>query len=191
MGFPCIGHEYVFEYWKSLREDGELVPLKSRFRPERFPHPELLPLICLIEFTAPGEARMRLNGTAMRDRYGYESKGINFLSLFSDEAKPQTEAFLRRICTFPYVQLARIELHRSRAPDIVTRSESLLCPLRFENGDNPLLLTCEIGLDDDFMADVRSKGANVDRIRVLSRSFVDIGAGTPDPDLTVLPAGSG
>ncbi|MBB4210122.1 PAS domain-containing protein [Rhodothalassium salexigens DSM 2132] len=173
-------NRWLLEHWLSLRPDGALVPPKSAFRPEAFVERRLLPYISVIELVDDSLAIVRLAGTALRERYGWETTGRNFYELYDPQVRARTAAVLRQVFDFPYVQVTEMNQHRSDAPDLVTRVETLTCPMRNDSNGRPILLSCETALYDDPWLDVRASEVKVDRLEVLSRRFVDVGAGVPE-----------
>jgi hypothetical protein len=71
-------------YWLRLRGD-RLVPSREEIDPGSIV--SLLPFIVLTEIFSPMDARVRLAGTALRDLFGFDPSGWNYVELTGPEGR--------------------------------------------------------------------------------------------------------
>lgn len=171
---PEFVHELNFEYlrhWTSLRRDRTL-PDKSDFLPEEVPR--LLPFFAIYELVSPELIKIRLAGTEMIRRHGFESTGSNYLDLVEPYRRPKASEALWQIATHPCGM--RVVLQQRYAGGVLQETEALGLPVRNDQGDNPLLFYTAFPIE-------RAKNDLLDRsqvLTVLDREFIDLGAGTPE-----------
>jgi hypothetical protein len=75
-----------YDYWQSLdREVGTVIPKRSAFRPEDIP--SLLPNIIIYELVSRENIKIRLQGTAINDRFGHDMTGVIILIMSKTAAR--------------------------------------------------------------------------------------------------------
>jgi hypothetical protein len=137
----------------------------------------LLPLVLLIEYHSPDEARIKVAGSRLRDYLGYELTGANYVDLAEPERRP---------------------IRRYRNWEIVTRpcGSRLIYDHRMQSGQVMPAEVVSLPLDPDLPGGPRLTLANIAplsrrteileppmdrRIAVAEEfTFLDIGAGVPD-----------
>lgn len=160
----------LWRYWRGLPREG-CVPYRRDFDPMAIPR--LLPWVSITERPGPGQWRMRLIGTGIRQRAGREQTGGNFLDLVEPERRDLEDRRLALVLTHPCgsttVRRAR------RASGLVRLDRTLALPLRDNQGEVRLLVaTTEYLESADATPDGQQSG-----IHVLERRYLDLGAGVP------------
>ncbi len=160
------------DYWASLpRRD--LVPARADFDPIAVPR--LLPTFVIHELIAPDDIRIRLAGTAIREHYGVEITGRNYLDFVPEERRAMASRAIHLVCERPCGMLARIT--SSTESGALMINESLALPLRDDAGRCRLVY---------YQSNTRPQVAREpgdDPLRLhetVRRRFYDIGAGVPD-----------
>lgn len=174
---PEFLHQLNLEYmrhWVSLRQN-EILPRKTHFRPEDIP--KLLPFFAIYELVSREFIKIRLAGTEMTRRHGFESTGSNYLDLVEPYRRPKASEAFWQIASCPCGM--RVVLQHRYAGGIIRETEALGLPVRNDQGDNPLLYytVCPIEREGEPKIDLLDR---TQVLTVLDREFIDLGAGTPE-----------
>lgn len=158
--------------WSRLpRSNG--VPERASFDPCDISR--ILPVISLIERTAPNEWRVRLAGTEIERRWGRELSGLTYAEMLSSQAVEVTHCEFDAICRQPCGSwsLRHLELRSGRR----LQTETLRLPLRDRRGEVNLIVSCNGEVSPDL---IREPDQPREIITVFEQQFFDIGAGIPD-----------
>jgi hypothetical protein len=159
-------------YWLSLpRLDG--LPPRSAFDPLAIP--KLLPHIVLHDLRQPGRSIMRLVGTRMVDRFGFDPTGRDYTDFVAPERRGAALSALTAMAWHPCGM--RVLLRGEYAGGHAMEAESIGFPLSDDSGDGRFLV---------FVDDLTGRPRVWDRrahplrtLHVRERIFLDIGAGVP------------
>lgn len=174
---PEFIHELNLEYlrhWTSLRQDRTL-PKKSDFMPEEIPR--LLPFFAIYELMSRDLIKIRLAGTEMIRRHGFESTGTNYLDLVEPGRRPKASEAFWQIASCPCGM--RVVLRQRYAGGIIQDTEALGLPVHNDQGDSPLqyYTSCPIEREGEMKNDLLHRS---EVLTVLEREFIDLGAGVPE-----------
>lgn len=160
------------DYWASLPRP-DLVPARADFDPVAVP--AILPTFVIHELHAPSDIRIRLAGTEIREHYGVEITGLNYLDFVAPERQATASRAIFLVCEQPCGMLVRLS-SRTAAGSVMV-NESLALPMRDDDGRIRLvyyqsnsrpMLNRDPG-EDPLL-----------RHELVGRHFLDIGAGVPD-----------
>jgi hypothetical protein len=171
--FHPINAKY-FEHWMSLEKNG-LLPNASSFYPEEVP--DLLPYFAVYELLSEDHIYIRLAGTAMVDRFGFEITGKNYLDLVAPERRANASAAFWTLANQPCGM--RVIIQHVLTNGLRTQIEALGMPMRNDRGGKPLLYYTGIPVEDAWRLN-RDDTDKMQELTVLQRDFIDIGAGKPD-----------
>jgi len=162
-------------YWNALPKVG-LIPPRSSFDPADLP--SILPGFAVHEFVSPDNILVRLSGSAVVERFGYEMTGKNYLSNFESSRQHKVYDALSRIIDCPCGLLVHVRMFRESG--VTIDYEVLGFPFRSEHGIANLAIYHTETLNS------RPKLAPPDDRRKdslpLRRMYIDIGAGIPNWD---------
>ncbi len=167
-------HQQLFDLWDALRADG-LVPRRGTIEPGRIKH--LLPFILIMEQLTAGEARIRLAGTALRDLFGFEASGQNYIDLAPLRSRRERSYRMWQITHHPCG--ARYTRGVTFPNGLREICDGLLLPLAPDRPDRPpLAIAAEIPRHGPrWLNEARSALLEP----VDDFAFVDVGAGLPEP----------
>jgi len=171
--FLCPENDKFFKYWKSLRKN-ELIPLRTNFNPEDIP--ELLPFITIYQLLSKDNIRVKLAGTAINDRDGYNRTGDNYLDVVPDERKAKASAAFWAARNKPCGM--RVIITSKSQKGLVRSIEALGLPIKDKNESPPLLYYCSPAIEKTSLLDI-IKGDSLEQVSIKQRDFIDIGAGVP------------
>lgn len=160
-------------YWLSLPTT-DLIPCRKDFEPERIPG--LLANLVIHELVSPKHLKVRLVGTAVVDDYGKEITGRNYLDFVDETRRAKASRAIFLVCEQPAGML--VHLRSLAANGTVLTRESVAFPMRDDTGDARLVYFCSNpSVERKTFFDVRDE---LKVINVLSRHYIDIGAGLPE-----------
>ncbi len=163
----------VLDHWQRLRSDG-FVPKRAKLDPGAIG--AALPFILLLEILSPAESRVRLAGTGLRDLFGFEPRGCNYIELVPPQERRLWGDRLWQLIHQPCgAEFSGTVLFPSGASLFC---HGLLLPLANDRpGQPPLAIAVEAPLlgQSWFLA---PRTTDLDQGEGFS--FLDIGAGTPD-----------
>ncbi|KLN61624.1 hypothetical protein WH96_04595 [Kiloniella spongiae] len=170
-----------YDYWLSLEKpEGTVVPNRSAFRPEDIP--SLLPNIIIYELVSRENIKIRLQGTAINERFGHDMTGGNYLDYVEEDRKKIAADAFWMMAEQPCGVLAVLEHALSSGRNITV--ESIGFPLHNDimtvdgSTPNPIIIYQSNEINDlnslGYQADERLK-----LILVVERNIIDIGKGAP------------
>jgi len=161
------------DYWWQLRDMAEgPLPSKSDFDPAAMT--AALPNIVLHDMSTPGKPIMRLVGTAITSRMGFDATGRCYLDFVEEDRKASALAALESMARVPCGMKVLIESRFGSGETTV--AESLGYPLATPEDAPPTLMFV-----DDLVAPAKfynQREHPMERFGVLERTYVDIGFGT-------------
>jgi hypothetical protein len=162
----------LLDYWNALRAD-RLVPMRRMIDPGRIKL--LLPFLLLIEERSATEARIRLAGTGLRDLFGFEPSGQNYIDLAPRLNRRERGYRMWQITHHP---CGGRYTRRIPFPSGVRETcDGLLLPLTADRPDRPpLAIAVEM---PRFGPRWLNRGRQAVLEPVDDFVFVDIGAGVP------------
>ncbi|MBC8452199.1 MAG: PAS domain-containing protein [Rhodospirillaceae bacterium] len=161
------------DYWASLPKV-EFVPMRSSFDPCDVP--AILSTFVIHEFRDPDVVHVRLLGTELADRYGFDITGTNYLDTVHPDRKDKVWRALSHIVEHPCGMLVYIE--GVRESGMVEVSESVGFPFRDDAGDIGQVIYQNNLCDAESYWDYRNDQRKASR--AIRRRYIDIGAGIPD-----------
>ncbi|WND01941.1 PAS domain-containing protein [Temperatibacter marinus] len=176
-------------YWQSIKMDGQIIPLKSNFKP--FEVPECVPYLSVLEVEDPSETieqgkednslcvRIKLTGTNVYERYQMELTGTNILDLFpAEDRHPLYEGFKSLIAHPAGIWRRMISPHRR---NFHLYDESLILPLYDERRDKniPILLSVAKDIAEQEFITYSEDGGHIQKGN--EHLWIDIGKGVPGP----------
>jgi len=166
-------HRLLLDFWDAQRADG-LVPKRAMIEPGRIKH--LLPFLLIMEQFSMMEARIRLAGTALRDLFGFEASGQNYIELAPLRGRRERSYRMWQITHHPCG--GRYTRGVTFPNGLREICDGLLLPLAPDHPDRPPLA---------IVAEIPRHGRrwqNQARPALLEPvddfAFVDVGAGTPE-----------
>ena len=163
------------EFWRSLRKDGALVPLRSDFKPARAAR--FLHNIILLE--APGEGRaslkIRVAGHLYQGAVPYTVAGTDYLDVLPSKYHAGALASVRLMVEKPCALWQVMPVHHG---DFVRLHEFTAFPLAAGSDGIPLILGYILPLEDLTIASPPvHRELSVDT--AIEFAFLDVGAGEP------------
>tara|TARA_R110002124_G_scaffold5415_19_gene34710 strand:+ start:2347 stop:2946 length:600 start_codon:yes stop_codon:yes gene_type:complete len=161
--------------WRALPREGNGVPKRSAFLPERAA--KLLPHIALVEIhtDAPMTTKVRLIGNTLRMLSGFDVTGLDYLDMAVDRDyyAARTRAYVGHPCG-----------NWSAAPIIYERGyqsvmEMTCLPLTDDTTGGHLILAL-IYETGDALPEHRMVGLPIELHAAIVNEFIDIGAGVPE-----------
>ncbi|MFZ3035586.1 MAG: PAS domain-containing protein [Parvibaculum sp.] len=164
------GARQFFGYWDSLPKEN-FVPDRKDFDPLAIHR--LMPFVSILEVVSPDRVEMRLIGTDLVQRMGYDPTGQNYLDSFEPEVRAQYLDILNTQIDHPCGR--RSTLRTREKSGILSSVEVLALPMSHARSGHPLLVSC--------FANTQSIGFNPGEREVQGLDdiiWIDIGAGVPD-----------
>lgn len=162
------------EHWLSLR-DGGLLPDVKAFKPEAVPH--LLEAFVIYDLESRDMIRIRLAGSAIIARHGFNSTGTNYLDLVAPERRAKASEAFWSIASQPCGM--RVVLSHEYANGLYAETEALGLPMAVPEGKPPRLYYTGQEIQNAWRLRIGETGPT-QKLGVLRRDFIDIGAGVPD-----------
>lgn len=163
-------------YWWHLRDQCGGVPDKSAFDPGQVK--PALPMILLHDLGTPGKSVLRLIGTAIAERYGFDATGHDYLEFVSPERRETAYHELIKTASHPCGM--RILIECSYKSGKTTVGESIGFPFKGRDG-HKLMMFCDQLIDAPRL-DLNQREEPLQFHTVRERDYVDIGFGEPKPD---------
>ncbi|MEQ8443362.1 MAG: PAS domain-containing protein [Alphaproteobacteria bacterium] len=167
-------NEAFAKHWLSLRGD-ELLPHVKDFRPEDVP--QLLSSFVIYDLESRDMIRIRLAGSAILARHGFNSTGTNYLDLVAPERRAKASEAFWLLATQPCAM--RVILRHEYENGLFAQTEALGMPMGVPDGETPRLYYTGQEIENEWRLRVDETG-RTRRLGVLRRDFIDIGAGVPD-----------
>lgn len=159
-------------YWMGLPRPPAGAPHRRDFDPCVLP--SLLPHMLIHDLSDPADSRLRLVGTRIVDRFGFDPTGRSYLSLVPSERHGSALAALREMADRPCGM--RIVIEWGYANGFRQEAESFGLPFRADPAGTHLIFV------DVPMQRSTYDGLNTGALAALSvrdRTFIDLGAGVP------------
>jgi len=163
------------DYWASLPKV-DLIPMRSSFDPSAVKG--ILSNFEIHEMVRPDYIKVRLAGTSVTDRYGFEVTGRNYLDIVHPKRREKVWRALSNIVERPCGMVVFIRSVRSSG--LVMISEAVGFPFRDDEGRaNQVIYQDNAPRPGEYWDSRADERRNS---RALRRSYIDIGAGLPDWD---------
>jgi hypothetical protein len=134
LSFESAKSAAFVDYWFSLPKQG-LIPSRRDFDPcEQGP---VLSSYVIHQLVSPELIRVHLAGTGVREQYGFETTGRNYLEFVDEWRRKVASRSLFLICEHPCGLLASLR-SETRSGRII-KNESVGLPMRDNNGDASLI----------------------------------------------------
>jgi len=164
----------LHDYWWELKySSDQAVPNKSDFNPAAVKN--ILPHILMHDLGTPGRSILRLVGTGIVERIGFDPTGRDYVEFVSEDRREEAYDELFKTASFPCGMRVIIE-GRYESGQIHV-SEALGYPLIADDDGHPLLV---------FVDDVIEKigwqhkaDKQIEYYKIRQRDYIDIGFGVP------------
>lgn len=163
------------EYWLSLPRNG-LVPSRVAFEPSDIP--SLLPGISIHEILSPEMIRVRLAGTGVVKRFGYEVTGSNHLDHIHPSRRARASLALRNIALQPCGMLVLVRAVRRSG--LIYEYEGLGLPFLDAVG-RPSQIIYQTNIVTREQSGTLTLDPRVNS-KPIRRQYIEIGNGVPDWD---------
>jgi len=166
--------EAFLDYWCSLPRPVNGVPSQRDFDPTAIP--ALLPNILLHDLTAPGCSILRIVGTNLVDRFGFDATGRDYGEFVKPERRAVAISALQTVAHHPcgmHVH-AQWQYHRGE----LRRTEGLGFPLVRRDGEGRLMMFLDVSIESIGYDDVKAR--DIIALGVSGRKMINIGFGVPD-----------
>jgi hypothetical protein len=160
------------DYWNALPKV-DLIPSRRDFDPcDQGP---VLSSYVIHELESPEMIRVRLAGTGIRDQYGFETTGRNYLEFVEDWRRESASRSIFLVCEHPCGILA--SLRSETKSGMVMRNESVGLPMRDNTGEPSLIYYQSNMIDlESFREPSEDEILNID---VVDEFYFNLGAGIP------------
>ena len=161
------------DYWHELPKQ-DLVPSRQAFDP--CSQGPILSTYIIHELISPEMIRLRLVGTKLREGFGVDVTGRNYLDFVEPARRPKASRAIFLVCEHPCGML--VKLASKTTAGVMYMNETFALPMRDNDGKARLVYYQSNSAP---LAEYRDPAA--DKLTVLdlhSRTFIDIGAGIPD-----------
>jgi hypothetical protein len=163
--------EFV-DYWDSLPKI-DLIPSRRDFDPcDQGP---VLSSYVIHELETPEMIRIRLAGTGIRDQYGFETTGRNYLDFVEDWRRETASRSIFLICKHPCGLLA--SLRSETRSGMVMKNESVGLPMR-DNDGKPSLIYYQSNMID-LEAFREPSEDEILKLDIVDEFYIDLGSGIP------------
>ncbi|WP_421784075.1 PAS domain-containing protein [Kiloniella litopenaei] len=170
-----------YDYWQGLeRAEGFDMPNRSSFRPEDIP--SLLPNIIIYELISRDNIKIRLQGTAINERFGHDMTGANYLDYVADDRRQVASDAFWLMAQHPCGICAVLEHALSSGRNVSV--ESIGFPLRNDiptldgSEPNPIIVYQSNEIEDLKPFEFKSN-ERLELILVVERQIIDLGKGAP------------
>lgn len=166
----------LHDYWWELKySSGQTVPKKSDFNPAAVK--TILSHILIHDLSTQGQSLLRLVGTGIVDRIGFDPTGRNYVEFVSEERRDDAYNELFKVASFPCGM--RVILEGRYESGLAHVSETVGYPLASDNGDYHYLVFVDDVLENIEWHQNSDKQLNYHKVN--QRDYIDIGFGTPLP----------
>jgi hypothetical protein len=172
VGFETAECRAFAAYWSSLPRAAAGAPRRRDFDPCALP--SLLPHMLIHDLTEPGESRLRLVGTRIVDRFGFDPTGRSYLSLVPEVRRAGALAALRAMADTPCAMRVVVEWGYLNG----FRQEGESFGLPFCAGPSGMHLIF-VDVPIDRLSYHSSQRGAISALGVRDREYIDIGAGLP------------
>ncbi|WP_417513294.1 PAS domain-containing protein [Minwuia sp.] len=173
IGAHCRRHH---DYWWELRaRSGDAIPTRGMFDPAQVK--TVLPFVLLHDLSQPDKSILRLIGTAISERFGFDPTGRDYLEFVSEDRRATAYRALWNTATQPCGMRVVIEARYRSGKRTV--GESMGYPLTGSRGQ-PLMMFVDELIEKD-VHDLDQRAQPLDLFHVRERDFVDVGFGVPEP----------
>jgi len=162
------------EHWLSLRGDN-MLPHVDDFFPEDVP--KLLSSFVMYDLESPDMIRIRLAGSSILSRHGFNSTGTNYLDLVDKKRRKKASQAFWLLANQPCAMRVVLE-HRYKS-GLIAHTEALGMPMAVPEGAAPRLYYTGEEIENEWRDRMEEPGKSV-YLGVVRRDFIDIGAGIPD-----------
>ncbi|MCZ4279691.1 PAS domain-containing protein [Kiloniella laminariae] len=168
-------NQIFYDYWRNLpRVEGELLPRKSSFLPEDIP--SILPNIIVYELQDKDQIMIRLQGTAINQRFGHDMTGANYLDYVEPDRREKAASAFWLMAEQPCGIIAILDHALSSGRSITV--ESIGFPLINDFGPNPIIIYQSNEIEREEWRN-RPENEKLKLIFVQERHLIDLGTGTP------------
>jgi len=161
------------DYWHGLPKR-DLVPSRTDFEPAAVSG--LLPTFIIHDLVSPEQIVIRLAGTKLREGFGFDATGRNYLDFVDPARRPKAARAIFLVTTQPCGMLVRL-ISRTKA-GVTYLNETFALPMRDNDGQARLVYYQSNDLPLPEYRDAASD--QLVRLDLAGRTFIDIGAGIPD-----------
>ncbi|MEH6629521.1 MAG: PAS domain-containing protein [Halopseudomonas aestusnigri] len=164
----------LHDYWWELKHaSDQAVPRKSDFNPAAIKN--ILPHILIHDLGTPGRSILRLVGTGIVERMGFDPTGHDYVEFVSDDRKEEAYNELFKTASFPCGM--RVMIEGSYQSGEIHVSEALGYPLSADGDGHPLFVFV-----DDLIEKVewhQKIDKQLEYYKIRQRDYIDIGFGIP------------
>lgn len=172
VGFQTAECRAFGAYWSSLPRAPGQAPQRRDFDPCALP--SLLPHMLIHDLSEPAESRLRLVGTRIAERFGFDPTGRSYLSLVPEPRRPGALAALRAMADTPCAM--RVVVEWGYVNGFRQEGESFGLPFRAGPSGMHLIF---VDVPIDRVSYHSSQRGALSALGVRDRAFIDIGAGVP------------
>ncbi|WP_421779475.1 PAS domain-containing protein [Kiloniella litopenaei] len=177
LGFTSPRCQRLHDYWWELKYScGQTVPKKSDFNPAAIK--DILSHILIHDLSKPGQSLLRLAGTGIVDRLGFDPTGRDYVEFVAEDRRDAAYNELYKVASFPCGM--RVILEGRYQSGLVHISESVGYPLCSDSGDYHFLVFIDDVLENIERHQSPDKQLNYSKVN--QRDYIDIGFGTPLSD---------
>lgn len=159
-----------FDYWNSLPKVN-FVPDRKDFDPLKIRR--LMPFVSILEIVSPDRVEMRLIGTDLVQRMGYDPTGQNYLDSFEPDSRPEYLKILYTQINHPCGRRSTLQTREKNG--ILSQVEVLALPMSHMKSGHPLLMSCFARTESVGFDPGERKVRGLDDV-----VWIDIGAGLPE-----------
>jgi hypothetical protein len=161
------------DYWHSLPKH-DLIPSRLDFDP--CVQGPILTTYIIHELISPDFIKIRLAGSKLRDGFGVEATGRNYLDFVDPSRRAKASRAIYLVCEHPCGMLVR--LTSKTQTGLTYMNETFALPMR-DNEGRPRLVYYQSNSAP--LAEYRDSSADkLSRLELANRVFIDIGAGVPE-----------
>ncbi|MFD2205907.1 PAS domain-containing protein [Kiloniella antarctica] len=184
--FKHTKNQAFYDYWLSLPKEG-ILPHRHNFMPEDVP--SLLSSMVIYELVSESFIKIRLLGSSIEDRYGLNRTGSNYLDLVENPRRLKASQALWSQAEKP------CGMHTFLEQELKTGRRAYLeavgLPVMHDRDGIPLLIFQSNEVVNEHKTPDKKLYKEPDKkndkeksplkaVRIVKRSFFDLGAGVPD-----------
>ncbi|WP_419903105.1 PAS domain-containing protein [Kiloniella sp.] len=163
-------HDY---WWEIKHSSDQTVPKRSDFDPAAVK--DILPHILMHDLGTPGRSILRLVGTGVVDRLGFDPTGRDYVEFVSEDRKEEAYNELFKTASFPCGMRVVVEGRYQSGQTHI--SEALGYPLSANRDGHPLIIFV-----DDLIEKIewhQKYDKQLEYYKIKQRDYIDIGFGVP------------
>ncbi|WP_120498389.1 PAS domain-containing protein [Kiloniella sp. EL199] len=177
LSFTSPRCQRLHDYWWELKySSGQTVPRKSDFNPAAIKN--ILSHILIHDLSTLGKSILRLVGTGITNRLGFDPTGRDYSEFVAKDRKGDAYKELYKVASFPCGMRAILEGYYESG--LVHVSESVGYPLSSDKGDYHFLVFIDDVIEKIEWHQREDKQLYYNKVR--QRDYIDIGFGTPLQD---------